>query len=307
MASASSTGLRSRSILKWVGVVLGGLVGLLALAFVVLYVIGGAKLGKTYTVPVESVSIPTDAAAVQRGQRLAVINLCTRCHGADLSGTLDFDVPGLVTIPTANLTAGAGGIGTFYTDADWVRAIRHGVGRDGRGLFIMPTQAFHSLSDEDLGAVIAYVRSRPPVDNQLPPRSIGPLGRVMAAVGMFPPPAVEQIDHNGPRPMAVERGVTVAYGRYLTRTCTECHGADLNGAPFGPPGQQVPTPNLTPGGELAAWSEKDFFTTLRTGRTPSGQQLDKEMPWMYYGQMTDEELRAVWLYLQSLPALKQGG
>lgn len=69
----------------------------------------------------------------------------------------------------------------------------------------------------------------------------------------------------------------------------------------------IPTPNLTPGGELAAWSEEDFFKTMRTGITPSGHQLDVEMPWMYYGRMTDEELRAMWLYLQSLPALAQGG
>lgn len=88
---------------------------------------------------------------------------------------------------------------------------------------------------------------------------------------------------------------------------TPSHGADLNGAPFGPPGQQVPTPNLTRGGELAGWSEQDFFTTIRTGLTPKGHQLDKEMPWPYYGQMTDDELGALWLYLQSLPALKQGG
>ena len=124
---------------------------------------------------------------------------------------------------------------------------------------------------------------------------------------MFPPPSVEQIDHSGPRPAAPPPGVTAAYGGYLTRTCTECHGANLNGAPFGPPGQQVPTPNLTAGGELGAWSETDFFTTMRTGLTPKGHQLDKDMPWPYYGQMTDDELRAVWLYLRSLPALKQGG
>ncbi len=298
---------RSRRALKWIGIVLGGLVAVLAVAFAVMYVAGGAKFNKTYTVPAESITIPTDAVAVQRGEHLATINICTRCHGQDLSGNLDFDIPGLVTIPTPNLTAGAGGIGSFYIDADWVRAIRHGVGHDGRGLYIMPSQAFHSLSDEDLGAMIAYVRSRPAVDNQLPPRSIGPLGRVMGMLGMFPPPSTEQIDQSGPRPAAPPRGVTAAYGGYLTHTCTECHGANLNGAPFGPPGQQVPTPNLTRGGELGGWSEQDFFTAMRTGLTPKGHQLDQEMPWPYYGQMTDDELRAIWLYLQSLPALQQGG
>jgi mono/diheme cytochrome c family protein len=101
--------------------------------------------------------------------------------------------------------------------------------------------------------------------------------------------------------------VTAAYGEYLTRTCTECHGAQLNGIPFGPPGEEVPSPNLTPGGELATWSEADFFKAIRTGITPSNKDLNTEMPWLYYGRMTDEELQAVWLYLLSLPALPQGG
>jgi mono/diheme cytochrome c family protein len=157
-----------------------------------------------------------------------------------------------------------------------------------------------------LGAIIAYIKSLPPVDNELPERRIEFLGRLMDAAGMFPPSAVDQINHTAPHPTAPEPGVTATYGEYLTRTCTECHGANLNGAPFGPPGEEVPTPNLTPGGELASWSEEDFFTTMRTGMTPGGRQLDAEMPWMYFGQMSDEELRAVWLYLQSLPVLKQG-
>ena len=81
----------------------------------------------------------------------------------------------------------------------------------------------------------------------------------------------------------------------------------IDGKPFGPPGQEVPTPNLTPGGELAAWSEQGFFTTMRTGMTPEGRILNDDMPWKYFGQMSDDELRAVWMYLQSLPALEQGG
>lgn len=65
-------------------------------------------------------------------------------------------------------------------------------------------------------------------------------------------------------------------------------------------------PNLTPGSEVAFWSEEEFIATLRTGITPGGHQLNDFMPWKYFGQMTDDELRAVWLYLQSLPALEQG-
>ena len=65
-------------------------------------------------------------------------------------------------------------------------------------------------------------------------------------------------------------------------------------------------PNLTTGGEVAFWSEEEFIATMRTGVTPGGHQLNEYMPWKYFGQMTDDELKAVWLYLQSLPALEQG-
>lgn len=293
--------------LKWIGIILGGLVGLLVLALGVLYLIGTAKVNKTYDIPVETISIPTDAAAIQRGEHLATITLCKQCHTENLSGQLYFVVPGLLSIPTPNLTSGAGGVGSFYTNEDWVRAIRHGVSREGRALFIMSSQSFYYLSDEDLGALIAYLKNLPPVDNELPDRRIELQGRLMLAAGMFPPLAVDQIDHTSPRPVAPEPGVTVAYGQYLSHTCTECHGANLNGAPFGPPGEEIPTPNLTPGGGLASWSEEDFFRTMRTGENPNGYQLNVEMPWLYFGRMSDEELRAMWLYLQSLPALEQGG
>jgi mono/diheme cytochrome c family protein len=296
-----------KKILKWIGIVLGGLVGLLALALVVLYIIGTARLNKKYDVSVEAVPVPSDAASIQRGEHLATIFMCSDCHTGNMGGQVFYTVPGMLSIPTPNLTSGAGGAGAIFGDEDWVRAVRHGVSPDGRALFIMPSNAFNQMSDEDLGALIAYIKSLPPVDNRMPERRVEIMGRLMMGAGMFPPFAVDQIDHTSPPAAAPQPGVTVAYGQYLTRICTNCHGANLNGAPFGPPGQEVPTPNLTPAGELGSWSEQDFIKTLRTGVTPSGHQLSEEMPWKYFGQMSDEELGAVWLYLHSLPALDQGG
>lgn len=297
-----------RGILKWIGIVLGGLVGLVLVAAVALYFVGGARLNKNYDIPVAAVSIRSGGDALARGEHIATaIGMCASCHGQNFGGTVEFAIPGLLTVPTPNLTSGAGGVGGAYSDEDWVRAIRHGVGSDGRALMIMPSSAFHSLGDADLGALIAYLKSLPPVDSSLPERRIEPMARLMAALGMFPPPAVDHIDHAAAPPAAPEQGVTAAYGEYLTRTCTECHGAELNGKPFGPPGQEVPTPNLTPGGELVSWSEEQFINVMRTGVTPAGRPLSEEMPWRAFGQMTDDELRAVWLYLQSRPALPQGG
>ena len=96
---------------------------------------------------------------------------------------------------------------------------------------------------------------------------------------------------------------TADYGAYLVALgiCRDCHGKDLNGSTGGPAGF---APNLTPGGELASWSEADFLTTMQSGITPSGRVLREDMPWKAYGTMTDEDLKAIWLYLQSLPAME---
>jgi hypothetical protein len=119
-----------------------------------------------------------------------------------LSGQSDA-IPGLITLSFPNLTAGAGGVGATNSNEDWVRAIRHGVGHDGRGLLLMPVRLFYYLSDEDLGALIAYLKSLPPVDNELPMTNLGALGRVMLVLGQVPQEAVCQRDcdhHDSPRP-----------------------------------------------------------------------------------------------------------
>lgn len=293
-----------KKILKWVGIVLGSLIGLLVLALVVLYLLGSAKLNKTYDVPVEAITIPAEADAAQRGEHLTKIMLCTRCHGDNLAGKVYFDEPGLLTIPSPNLTAGRGGIGQTFTDEDWLRAIRHGVGSDGRGLFLMPAPAFQAYSEKDTAALVAYLKSLPPVDHNLPERRFEPIAYVMTGLGALPPMPVDLVDHSAPYP-TVEAGLTKEYGQILAATCKECHGEKLNGIPFGPPGQQVITPNLTPGGELADWSEADFITTIRTGVTPTNRPLIEDMPWKDYGKMTDDELKALWMYLQSLPAVQE--
>lgn len=300
-----------RKILKWIGIVLGSLVGLLVLAFAALYVIGTVQWDRVhgkYDVPVERITIPTDKASIARGEHIATIRICRDCHTENLSGRF-VTMPGLVTLSIPNLTAGAGGVGDTNTDEDWVRAIRHGVGHDGRGLSLMPSSVFYYLSDEDLGALIAYLKSLPPVDNEMPPTDLGPLGRVLLVLGQLPPeiiPHVNLINHYAPRPVVPEAGVTVEYGEYLANTCTLCHGVSLNGHTIRQGGDVYVALNLTRGGEMIGWSEEQFIATMRTGVTPGGKQLADFMPWKYFGQMTDDELKAVWMYLRSLPPLPQG-
>jgi hypothetical protein len=83
--------------------------------------------------------------------------------------------------------------------------------------------------------------------------------------------------------------------------CSTCHGPDLSGGPATDPSSQPP-PNLTPGGELGAWTQEDFLTAIKTGVTPSGRQLDPaQMPWESFSKFSDDELIGIWLYFQSLP------
>jgi len=204
----------------------------------------------------------------------------------------------------SNLTRGRGGVLGNYTDPQLEAAIRHGVGPDGRGLLFMPSQEFQYLSDEDVAAIIAYVRSVPPVDRQLGGSSVGPIGRVLLLTGAMPLLPAELIDHDAARRPVPPAAPTREYGEYQARVggCFGCHGPALGGSAEGHGGP--PPANLTPGGGLGAWTEADFFTAMRTGKRPDGTAIDPAMPWRAVGRLTDDELRALWLYLRSVPPVR---
>ena len=295
-----------KRILKWIGIGLGIVVVLALVAVGVMYFRGQSRFNQTYAVQVENVAVPSDAASLERGKHLVTL-LCSGCHGENLAGTAFFNDPGLGTIHAKNLTSGKGGIGASYTDADFVRTLRHGVRPDGTSVFVMPSRDFHYLSDQDLGSIIAYLRTVPPVDQEWAPKQFTPMGNVLIGVGVFDNfMMADQIDHTGPRPAAPTIGVTKEYGDYLARLngCRHCHGQQLSGGKVDDPTINLLGPNLTPGGELAAWSAADFINTMRTGVTPSDHHLSEVMPWKTFGsQMSDDELKAIFLYLQSLPRL----
>ena len=296
-----------KKALKRIGI---GIMGILVFVIVLVYVVSTVRWNRDYEnfdIPVEAIPIPTDESAIAYGKHIATIRFCEVCHGDNLAGGYLMNEPILAVIPAPNLTSGLGGVGRTNTDEDWIRAIWHGVGHDNRGLIGMPARIWNQLSDEDLGALIAYLKNIPPVDNELPKRRIGPAFRLLLTLGQAPVSEASLIDHTAPRPSAPEAGITLEYGKYLALGCTACHGPNMNGGTIRDlNGELVTALNLTPGGELQGWSESDFITTLRTGVTPSGHNLSQAMPWRYVGQMTDEELQAIWLYLQSLPALEQG-
>jgi mono/diheme cytochrome c family protein len=296
-----------KKVFKWIGVVLGSLIGLVLVVALVLFLMGNARLNKTYNFQTSNITIPTDAASIAYGKHRAE-TLCEGCHGADLSGITNwFNAGPLGTIDSANLTSGEGGVGREFTsDDDYVNAIRHGIDPNGKPIFMPAVVSTSHLSDEDLGAIIAYVKSVPPVDHVTTGKHFTPLAKIMLAAGMLGTLPVESVSHDI-HVTAPARGATAAYGEYLVNTndCHVCHGPNLNGGPYPDPTIKKISPNLTPGGELSAWSEEDFMNTIRNGKTPGGHELSDLMPWKDYRNMTDDELKAIWMYLQTLPKLDQ--
>jgi mono/diheme cytochrome c family protein len=123
-------------------------------------------------------------------------------------------------------------------------------------------------------------------------------------LGKLPVESVSHATHVSAPPV----GVTKEYGEYMVNTndCRVCHGPNLNGGKYPDPTIQKISPNLTPGGELGGWTEEQFITTIRSGVTPAGDHLDPDlMPWKDYSKFYEDELKAIYLYLRSLPKLPQ--
>jgi mono/diheme cytochrome c family protein len=325
-----------KKFLKWVGIILSVLVGLMIISLTAIYFKSQARLTRVYNLPEEIVPIPTDLASIERGKHIFQFRGCEACHSEGgyvdvsesgqpldshlnlpsqdvphLEGNIYLDDPAIGKVVASNLTSGKGGVAGNYTDWGWARAIRHGIRADGTPLLFMPSIEFYFLSDEDLGAVIAYIKSAPPVEHELPVSAVSWTGRVvMTLVPTITFIPAELIPHDAPRPVAPEVGITSEYGEYLTYSCKVCHGLTMSGGPIpGFPSSWPPAPNLTfgAGSALPAWTEAGFINTIRTGVTPEGRNVRGEyMPWGSYKFMNDDELKAVWIYLQSLPRVEYG-
>jgi len=298
------------NVVRWTVRILVGLVVFLGIALGMLYLVSGLRIGKHYDITPEAVVIPTDSAAIAYGQHVALTRGCAGCHTPNLAGGTFIDAPVFARLWARNLTPGKGGVGATYSVADWVRSIRHGVRPDGRALLFMPSQEFNKLSDRDLGALIAWLRTLPPVDTTYPANKVGPIGRVLFLAGKVQLVPAELINHTAPRAAEVPTGETVAYGQYLAGACAGCHGEGFSGGaiPGAPPGM-LPARNLTPddASGIGKWSLEDFRTVVRTGKLPDGTQLDTlSMPVPLTRHFTDEETAALFLYFKSLPPKRYG-
>ena len=283
-----------KRLLRWIGVGAGVLVVLGAVAYAVVYLMSERILGRHYDAPAGALTVPSDAASIAEGRRLATLRGCLGCHGKDAEGAVLFDDPLIARIVAPNLTRAV----RKYNDAELVTIIRHGLRPDGRSVVVMPSEEFVTLTDEDLGRIIAYMKTLPAVDGPDPAVSLGPLGRIglvlgayqttaQIIAGMVPPPDTAQ-------PQA-------AAGRYLARTtCAHCHGTDLRGASnpdFTAPALQI----------VAAYSPEAFTQFLRTGVALGGREL-RVMSGVARKQLhdlSDDEIAALYSYLHAIPYAPQ--
>jgi mono/diheme cytochrome c family protein len=275
------------------------LVALVVVALVVVYALSERRIRRTYDVSVPRIAVPTDAEAIARGKRLAmVVAPCGECHGPDFGGKVMIDEWAMGTLYGANLTRGRGGIGAAYTDADWVRALLHGVRRDGRSVVFMPSHDFH-FTEQDTAALIAFFRALPPIDRDIPGPRVGIMARALS-FGPLPLLPAELIDHERVAFASPPQGTDpVVVGRHLVDTggCRGCHQPDLSGGGGPPPGGA----NITPTG-IGDWSDADFLKAIRSHVRPNGTPIAESMP-AAYGLMTDDELRAIRAYLRTVPAM----
>jgi mono/diheme cytochrome c family protein len=278
-----------RRVLRWVGVGLGVVLGLAILGAAYVYAVSEHEITRRYNFPLTAFHAPTDAAAITRGKRLATLAGCyNSCHGKQMEGALLFNEPGIAHINAPNLTQ----IVREYSDPELVRLLRHGVKRDGRTTWIMPSPMFAHLSEQDMGDIIAFVRSAPQLPGPMRDVTIEPMGRLGVVLGKFAP-LVNQIDHKQAAVATTDRSDTLKYGEYLVKTsCTECHGQDLRGSDF------LHAPNLV---IAEAYSEPDFFRLMRTGVGLGNRQLGlmSEVGASRFPSFTDQEVLAIRAYLKT--------
>jgi mono/diheme cytochrome c family protein len=270
--------------------------------------------------PLTSRTFDATPARLARGAYLAkAVTPCLVCHsemdpsqfgvpkpGTEGSGQPWFE-PELAWLTAPNITADRDtGAGSWSDDA-MARAVREGIGHDGRTLFpLMPYERFREMSDEDLASIVAYVRSLPSIRKPLPPSTIP-----------FP---VSRLINNAPAPIEgtvaePDLSTPEKRGQYIATlaVCADCHtprddknqpredmafagGNVMRIRGLAP----VTTANLTPSPDgIPYYSDDVFIGALRTGHVRA-RQLSDVMPWRFYRNMTDEDLKAVFAYLKTL-------
>ena len=272
--------------MRWILRGLAVLAGLVVLFLAVLY--GGSEwmIRAGHNVPEAAVTVPRDAASVAEGGRLAKIVMCRDCHAENGQGKVLFSVPLVGTVappPIAEMAA-------RLSDADLARLIRHGVKKDGSTIFIMPTKALGHISDDDLGKIIAWIRSLKPGPQDSKARtSFGPMGRLLLLTGALPAMANPANVSTPARPADVGR-------YYVSVACQACHKLHEDGMMED---GKTRVPALAP--MAASYDPVAFRELMRTGQGMSKPDLGlmSVVARVGFSAMTDDEIAAVQAYLKS--------
>jgi len=279
-----------KKFLKWTGFVVAGLVGALLLVIAYVCFASERELHRTFTARDEStLLVPSDAAGIASGRRVATLAGCMHCHGEKLNGTVVDDIPNLVRLVAPNISV----VLPTYTDAQIATVLRKGVKPDGHSTLFMPSEMFRHLGDEDLGRLIAYLRTVPAtVEGVQEKTKVRIIARALIAKGDFKtaalaiqtlPPASNAFDANDP----------VSQGRYLTMSfCSECHGQSLEGfAPINAPPLSV----------VKAYSAGDFAKLMHDGVAVGDRPLKLMGPTSQarFSSFSPAEVAAIYAFLQS--------
>jgi len=276
--------------LRWTGISLATLAGLILVAYLAVYVMSERELNRIYPARLAAISVPSDAESIAEGHRLAITRGCFTCHGNALEGNVLFDQPILGTLVAPNL----GGITQKYDDATLAGVIRNGVRPDGHSMMVMPSMALGALDDPDLGRLIAYLHTVPAQQGPAASVTLGPLGRVGIVSGRFKTMAQTMLDAVPPPP-ATNKDAEL--GRYVARSgCAECHGTDLRGADHG----EFVAPTLQ---IVNAYGPEDFARLMRSGIALGGRSLGTMTKFakVNLSHLTDAEVASLYAYLHALP------
>lgn len=286
-----------RATLKWLGIVVGSIIGLVLLTAAGIYFYMGSHFGKTFDIAGSEVAVPEDDVTIAEGGRLAKLRGCNGgCHGEGSRGQVFFELPGGSQVVAPNVVRAA----QNYPIEDLERLVRHGVRPDGTSVMLaMPSAMFYNLTDEDFGAIVAFLRSLDPGSEEMAVTNLNVIGRLMMFYYKLLVDSLlsaELVDHDAAR-INPAGPVAEARGHYLASTvCSECHGRDLRGTP----GFDIPDLAVA-----AAYPLEDFRRLMRTGVPPDGRDLDT-MPDVAEGRFaffTDDEIDAVYAYLKTLPSM----
>ncbi|MEW5850990.1 MAG: cytochrome c [Myxococcota bacterium] len=262
-----------RRVLKWVGITVATLTGVLGVVMAVTNYLSLQKINHVWDVQPQAIQIPDDAVSQKEGQRLFGARGCAKCHGEDGAGVLILDNPLIGTLWGANLTPGEGGVVRNYTGADWVRTVRHGIKPNGYPLQVMDSKEYQYMSDRDLGLIVSFIRSLPPVSRATPPQRISVLSHMWHGLGLLEVTTADQVDHQRRHDADPPPGATPEFGKHLLRLqCQGCHGDGLSGGKLtGAPG--LPIPPTSPPTWRRAWGAGLLSSSPRScarGVVPTG-------------------------------------